>query len=83
VKELEKSKNLHDLHKWLYQKLKHLLRESHHHMIILHTKKEERLFKFPLLFGIILFLLFPIFAGIALVIYLYYEGNLIVEREGQ
>lgn len=63
------------------QKLTDLTRESHFRKVIFHTRKGEQVMKFPLLFGIIVTLILPLFVTLGLFIFLLYGGNIIVERE--
>lgn len=65
----------------LSDKLVNVIHNSHKQKVILHTRKNVHLVRVPLLFGIILTLLLPILMGFALTVFLYYGGNLMVEKE--
>ncbi len=65
----------------LSQKLTDLAHESHLRKVTVHNKHEEPVMQFPLLFGIVITLLLPIFVGIALAWLFITEGNLFVEKE--
>ena len=75
------NKTLHEFGKKVSDKMTDLTHQAHYHKVIVHNKHEEPLIKFPLLLGIIVTLILPIFAGLILISLLITDHNLIVERE--
>ena len=73
--------SLHRHGKKVSQKMANLVHASHFRKVILHNKKHETIMSFPLLLGIIVTPILPLFVTFFLLIFFIYGGNLVIEKE--
>ena len=63
------------------QKLTDLTHGAHFNKVIIADHKERPIFKFPLLLGIVLLIIFPIIVGLVLTVALVTGFHIFVEKE--